>query len=64
MIQLHCVYIIIIIIINYIILKNIYKKYILPTYGRFSRARSHIIIVYMYKPDWKWHAYKEGICMV
>ena len=23
-----------------------------------------IIIVYMYIPDWKWHAYKEGICMV
>ena len=24
----------------------------------------HVIIVYMYIPDWKWHAYKEGICMV
>ena len=25
-----------------------------------------INIVYMYIPDWKWHAYKEGIhvCMV
>ena len=23
-----------------------------------------IIIVYMYIPDWKRHAYKEGICMV
>ena len=22
-----------------------------------------IIIVYMYIPDWKWHAYKEGIIM-
>ena len=21
------------------------------------------IIVYMYIPDWKWHAYKEGIIM-
>ena len=23
-----------------------------------------IIFVYMYIPDLKWHAYKEGICMV
>ena len=22
-----------------------------------------IIIVYMYKPDWKWHAYTEGMRM-